>query len=72
MAKSKIQQTIRKTVEGTLVLENTNVNIDIDDFGSLDFADVFKIFNGEYVKITVAVSNDEMVSEVNVFDEVGE
>lgn len=58
MARPKIQQTIRKSAEGILDLSNGNVKIEVEDIGTVSFPDVFKKFDGECVKIVVAVSND--------------
>ena len=58
MAKSKINQTIRKSVEGVLHLEGENIIVEIEDTGERDFRDLFKKFNGENVKISISVSND--------------
>lgn len=59
MAKSKINQTIRKSVEGILDLSNSEaVLIEVEDIGAVDFTEVFKKFDGENVKVVVTVSND--------------
>jgi hypothetical protein len=64
MAKSKINQTIRKSVEGVLDLTDSNaVTIEVEDIGAVNFLDVFKKFDGEHVKIVVTVSNDETDAE---------
>ena len=60
MAKSKINQTIRKSVEGILDLsESRNTKIEVEDMGVMSFNDVFSKFDGEHVKVVVTVSNDE-------------
>ena len=58
MAKSKIQQTIRKSVEGVLNLDGGKAVIEVEDIGGVNFADVFERFNGELVKVVVTVSGD--------------
>jgi hypothetical protein len=59
LAKSKINQTIRKSVEGILDLTNRDVvMIEVEDIGPVNFADVFSKFDGEHVKVVVTVSND--------------
>ena len=58
MAKSKIQQTIRKSAEGILDLSGGNVFIDVEDIGTVRFNEVFNKFDGEHVKVVVTVSND--------------
>jgi len=58
MAKSKIQQTIRKSADGILDLTGGQVNIEVEDIGTVSFTDVFSKFDGEHVKIVVTVFND--------------
>ena len=58
MAKSKIQQTIRKSAEGTLDFSNGNVQMEVEGIGSINFTDIFNKFDGEHVKVVVTVSND--------------
>ena len=59
LAKSKINQTIRKSVEGTLDLTNGNaVTIEVEDIGVVNFTEVFSKFDGEHVKVVVTVSNE--------------
>ena len=58
MAKSKIQQTIRKSVDGILDLSGGNITIEVEDIGAVNFKDVFNKFDGEHVKVVVTVSND--------------
>jgi len=58
MAKSKIQQTIRKSADGILDLSGGNVHIEVEDIGTVRFTDVFNKFDGEHVKIVVTVSSD--------------
>jgi len=58
MAKSKIQQTIRKSADGILDLSGGNVRIEVEDIGVVNFTDVFNKFDGEHVKVVVTVSND--------------
>jgi chemotaxis protein CheY-P-specific phosphatase CheC len=59
MAKPRIQQTIRKSVDGILDFSNGNINIEVEDIGVVSFANVFRKFDGEHVKVVVTVSNDE-------------
>ena len=59
MPKSKINQTIRKSVEGILNLDNDDIVIEIEDAGEKSFKELFEKFNGENVKIIISVSNDE-------------
>ena len=59
MAKSKINQTIRKSVEGILDLTSGEAaRIEVEDFGVVNFSEVFSKFDGEHVKVVVTVSND--------------
>ena len=59
MAKSKINQTIRKSVEGILDLTSPDtVRIEVEDIGVVSFRDVFSKFDGEHVKVVVTISND--------------
>ena len=59
MARPKINQTIRKSVEGILDLSNREaVLIEVEDIGTVNFTDVFSKFDGEHVKVVVTVSND--------------
>lgn len=58
MAKSKINQTIRKSAEGVLDLTDGKVAIEVEDIGVVNFTDVFTKFDGEHVKVVVTVSND--------------
>ena len=66
MAKSKIQQTIRKSADGILDLSGGNVRIEVEDIGVVNFTDVFNKFDGEHVKVVVTVSNDG--SEDSVYE----
>ena len=59
MAKSKINKTIRKSVEGILNIDGDSIIIEIEDAGERYFKDLFKIFNGENVRINISVSNEE-------------
>ena len=58
MAKSKIQQTIRKSADGILDLSGGNVRMEVEDIGIVNFSDVFNKFDGEHVKVVVTVSSD--------------
>ena len=60
MAKSKINSTIRKSVEGTLNFENAeNLTIEIEDIGEVSIKNLFEKFDGEHGKLVFTVSNDE-------------
>ena len=59
LARPKINQTIRKSVEGILDLsDNSTVRIEVEDIGVVNFTEVFRKFDGEHVKVVVTVSND--------------
>jgi len=58
MARSKIQQTIRKSAEGVLDLSEGSVRIEVENIGAIDFTEVFSKFDGELVKVVVSVSNE--------------
>ena len=60
MAKSMINTTMRKTVIGTLNLDGNEPIVEIEDMNPLSFKYLFSKFNGEQVRISVTLSNDEL------------
>ena len=57
--KASITETMRKSVEGTLILTDGEVVVDVEETGKITFKELFRKYDGELVKISVAVSNKE-------------
>ena len=58
MAKSKIKETNRKSVEGILDFDGEVIAIEVEEVGTVSFHELFKSFNGKYVSIVVATSSE--------------
>lgn len=59
MAKSKIQETHKLSVEGILDIRNDNtIRISVEDIGDKELSDLLLKFNGENIKLTTALNNE--------------
>jgi hypothetical protein len=59
MAKSKIQETHKLSIEGILDIRSDNtIRISVEDIGDKELSDLLLKFNGENVKFGVALNNE--------------
>jgi hypothetical protein len=58
MAKSKVSSVMRTQAEGYLDLDGSEIAVEIDEVGKIPLRDLLRRYNGELVKISVAVSSD--------------
>ncbi len=56
MAKSKIQKTNKLSVEGTLSLDD--MQIEVEEIGEKDLKELLKEYDGKYVKIIVTLGDE--------------
>ncbi len=59
MAKSRINETHRKTVACILNFADGKTMLEIEDIGTVDFYEMFKNFDGKLGKLSFVVSKEE-------------
>lgn len=63
MAKASIQEKIVTShelkAEGTIIIEDDKVFLDTADDGKVDFAELFKNFNGEFIALGLKKKTEE-------------